>query len=342
MKKAGFTLVELLAVIVILAVILVIAVPQVINVINNSRRNSLELSVKSWASALEAYYVTSMLSNNNVGTIIPENTPCPDDLVQFENGVCTYGLVVVNSNPVAMVTIVGSGRFEGLTGCGTRRVVSVVDGTECEMPCGVPFVDYRDENIYTTIQMGDQCWFGENLRYTDSGNLACLSETWNSTSPFNACRIHGGTGWDQDEVLYQWGAAMDGATTEGSQGICPNGSYVPTDNDWKELEIHLGMTQAQADLTGAWRGTNQGDQLKGSNPSWCHNSTDCASSGFNALPAAYRGTDGTLYDVVYTLWWSSTPSGSNAWHRYLRSSRSGVHRVTDTQAVGYSVRCIKE
>ena len=35
-KKNGFTLVELLAVIVILAVILVIAVPQIINVINES------------------------------------------------------------------------------------------------------------------------------------------------------------------------------------------------------------------------------------------------------------------------------------------------------------------
>ena len=42
--KKGFTLVELLAVIVILAVILVIAVPQINNVIKETRKNSLASS----------------------------------------------------------------------------------------------------------------------------------------------------------------------------------------------------------------------------------------------------------------------------------------------------------
>ena len=38
-NKKGFTLIELLAVIVILAIIMVIAVPQILNVIENSRKN---------------------------------------------------------------------------------------------------------------------------------------------------------------------------------------------------------------------------------------------------------------------------------------------------------------
>ena len=41
-KKKGFTLVELLAVIVILAVILVIAVPQIMNTINDSKKGTLK------------------------------------------------------------------------------------------------------------------------------------------------------------------------------------------------------------------------------------------------------------------------------------------------------------
>ena len=49
-KGRGFTLVELLAVIVILAVILVIAVPKVSEVINSSKKASFESSAKTIAS----------------------------------------------------------------------------------------------------------------------------------------------------------------------------------------------------------------------------------------------------------------------------------------------------
>ena len=41
-SKKGFTLVELLAIIVILAVILVITVPQVFKAVDNSKKSSLE------------------------------------------------------------------------------------------------------------------------------------------------------------------------------------------------------------------------------------------------------------------------------------------------------------
>lgn len=52
-KRNGFTLVELLAVIVILAIILVIAVPSIMSTIEDSRLSSLESSAKMIASAAE-------------------------------------------------------------------------------------------------------------------------------------------------------------------------------------------------------------------------------------------------------------------------------------------------
>ena len=55
-KKEGFTLVELLAVIVILAVILVIAVPQIISVIESARKGSIELTAKLIAEGSERIY----------------------------------------------------------------------------------------------------------------------------------------------------------------------------------------------------------------------------------------------------------------------------------------------
>ena len=55
LNKKGFTLVELLAIIVILAVILVITVPQVFKAVDNSKKSSLESS----ASAIVKWYNTT-------------------------------------------------------------------------------------------------------------------------------------------------------------------------------------------------------------------------------------------------------------------------------------------
>ena len=57
-NKKGFTLVELLAVIVILAIILVIAVPKILSVIDDTRTESLESSAKMIISAAEREYAT--------------------------------------------------------------------------------------------------------------------------------------------------------------------------------------------------------------------------------------------------------------------------------------------
>lgn len=53
MDRKGFTLIELLAVIVILAIIMVIAVPQILNVIDNSRKSAWKSNVKMIEEGLE-------------------------------------------------------------------------------------------------------------------------------------------------------------------------------------------------------------------------------------------------------------------------------------------------
>ena len=58
-KRNGFTLVELLAVIVILAIILVIAVPQIMDTIDSARKASLESSVKMVAAQAENQYTVA-------------------------------------------------------------------------------------------------------------------------------------------------------------------------------------------------------------------------------------------------------------------------------------------
>ena len=179
----------------------------------------------------------------------------------------------------------------------------------------------------------------ENLKYTGNG---CAGKTWNDTAPYDACQSHS-TDWGE-EVLYQWGAAMNGSMIAGSQGLCPEGWYIPTDNEWKTLEKYLGMTQDEVDRIGAtYRGTNEGDKLKGLTPSWCTGTSGCGESGFNASPAGYRerDTDAYLYPVGSSVsWWTSPSTGSNAWYRKLSSGDAGVYRNAHSRAFGRSVRCL--
>ena len=271
---------------------------------------------------------------------MPLSGPCPENITNWDtnNGECTYVIIPSDNNPEVFVIIEGNGKFNGLIGCGTRQSVEVGEDVECEIPiimpngqlCGNTFTDIRDENEYTTVQIGDQCWVRENLRYTTN---ECLNATWNDSSPFNGCSIHS-TEWGE-EVLYQWGAAMDGETAENSQGLCPDGWYIPSDDDFKELELYLGMTQAQVDETG-FRGTDQGTQLK-DNVNWNGTNT----SGFSALPSGTRTSAGSLNNIGdESIWWSSTPFSSSAWRRSLNRIFPGVHRHVNSQASGFSVRCI--
>ena len=53
MKKDGFTLVELLAVVVILAVVALIATPIILNVINDAKKSSIKQSAVGYVDAVE-------------------------------------------------------------------------------------------------------------------------------------------------------------------------------------------------------------------------------------------------------------------------------------------------
>ena len=65
MNKKGFTLVELLAVIVILAIIALIATPIVINVIGEARKGADARSVEGYVKAYESAYYQELIKSNS-------------------------------------------------------------------------------------------------------------------------------------------------------------------------------------------------------------------------------------------------------------------------------------
>ena len=106
-KVKGFTLVELLAVIVILAIILVIAVPKITDTIKNSKIASFESSAKTIAAQAEKKKMENeILDNTN-----PINC---NNLVKLSNSDYISCSIYFDSNNNALVTLYGSGKFEGL------------------------------------------------------------------------------------------------------------------------------------------------------------------------------------------------------------------------------------
>lgn len=130
--------------------------------------------------------------------------------------------------------------------------------------------------------------------------------------------------------------------------MCPSGWHVPTDGEWKTLEMSLGMTQAEADATG-WRGTDQGSKLAGNASLWTDGALDqnvnFGTSGFSALPGGDRSfSDGSFNDLGNRgNWWSSTEyAGSGAWRRFLYYSNATVYRFNYVKSYGFSVRCLRD
>ena len=64
MKKRGFTLVELLAVVAIIAVLVIIALPNVLNLFNDAKKSSFETEVKNIYSVAEKEYVNDSLNSS--------------------------------------------------------------------------------------------------------------------------------------------------------------------------------------------------------------------------------------------------------------------------------------
>ena len=68
-NKKGFTLVELLAVIVILAIIALIATPIILNVIDDAKTNAAKNSAYGYIDALEKVNAQDMLSSESINVL---------------------------------------------------------------------------------------------------------------------------------------------------------------------------------------------------------------------------------------------------------------------------------
>ncbi len=248
-------------------------------------------------------------------------------------------------------------------------------------PASDVFTDERDGNRYRAVQIGDQCWLAENLRYLPSVSpisRRALWKPWQSvqnnsrTQPYYY--VYGYHGRSVAEakttahyrdygVLYNWPAAL---------AACPTGWHLPSDEEWTQLVNHL---MGQYHLLNDWAHTNcAGNALKArrqvdsplggdcdttEHPRWAsirtppperktvavnaqaHYGVDMV--GFGALPGG-RYAYGSFTELGFIgFWWSATESyETRAWYRMMRHEFGDVTRSNFDKAAGFSVRCVRD
>jgi len=202
-----------------------------------------------------------------------------------------------------------------------------------------------DGNIYNTTTIGEQVWMAENLKVTHYRNGDAITNVTDNNKWFNVttgayCRYdNDGIDIDTYGMLYNWYAVNE------NRNIAPEGWDIPTDAEWKQLEMYLGMSQTEVENI-EWRGTDEGGKLKVSGTTYWVSPNEGATneSGLSALPGGYRHNEiGVFGDVGRGgYWWSSTEGDSTrAWHRHLGNAHTGIFRRDDEKQNGFSVRCIK-
>ena len=285
----------------------------------------------------------------------------------FDESVCGEGTVWDEATSTCVVPNPSDSNFDGCVQLNDLLDLLSAYGDcgaeEAPWLCGDP-LEYQGYN-YETVQIGEQCWFAENLRawnytngdtieaqlsnspwvFTTNGAIAVYGEhdDCSSSSPeINPC--------DPEQAIELYGCLYNGFTLFDDRGLCPVGWHVPSDIDWMTLEVFLGMSETEAALTN-FRGTDQGIKLK-SYFGWVSVGNGSNSSGFGGLPGGMRSGwpvgpedqgdfrhagDGAYY------WTSSFAAPPGAfWGRELNHDSDNVGRNTWSPSFGFSVRCIKD
>jgi len=239
-------------------------------------------------------------------------------------------------------------------------VLDVVATVDCIMSAcwdniGATVTDI-DGNVYETITIGDQIWMAENLKVTHYNNgdpipLEISNSDWMNLTT-GAYSVYP---WDYDDQSLAtcygdcseiYGNIYNGPSiADENLEICPDGFHIPSDEEWMELEMYLGMSFEESQDYG-FRGTDQGSQIAGNFNWWyssglLENNPMFGSSGFLALPGGWRDAVGGYGGMGLSgYFWSPSGTGGNEWRRRISWNDSGVDRGSAYRPSGFSVRCV--
>lgn len=267
-----------------------------------------------------AWLTVTPLNGSGDGTLIVEYDNNPNTETRI--GIITIS--AVGELPSVDVTVTQSGYF----------------------PCGTPLTDIRDGKIYSTIQIGTQCWMAQNLNIgtrinssNDQTNNGIIEKYCQNNSEAN-CTVYGG--------LYQWDEMMGYTTIPGAQGICPEGWHLPTHAEWIALITYVSSQPAY--ICGG--NSTYIAKAMAAKTNWNPSSYFCAvgnnltannATGFTAMPGGSSFNGFFLYMGECAFWWSSSQhDASNAWWLGTAYYLTSPGYDFDIKSVATSVRCVKD
>jgi uncharacterized protein (TIGR02145 family) len=220
-----------------------------------------------------------------------------------------------------------------------------------------------DGNVYQTVKIGKQWWMAENLkvkRYRNGDSIIFVgtkeltnqfdSARWRNLGEVGAyCILDGKDSASSNFNGKKYGFLYNAYALEHPANIAPSGWHVPSDEEWKELEIKLGMSIDEAEKVN-WRGTNQGNKLK-IQSGWNDHPSDkfevwgTNESGFSSIGGSckmFDGTDSNPGTTFNGFWWTASALGAEQWYRYMDYNKAGVFRYLGPKSYGFSIRCLKD
>ncbi|MDY6327298.1 MAG: FISUMP domain-containing protein, partial [Bacteroidales bacterium] len=229
-------------------------------------------------------------------------------------------------------------------------------------PCpGTPTVTDHENNVYNTVQIGDQCWMKENMRCTTSPSGKTAFQAASGSSSYVSPQYYDSESsipLNDRGLLYNWAAAMDTVFTSENEmnvsfinrrGICPEGWHVPTDYEWNVFENYVNSQvcyQCDDEIDFIAKALSSTKYWKEDDYMSCIVGNDLTknnATGFSAVPAGMCRFPNYYLDSMQVSFWTSTSASEyGAYFCNIMSHERVVTREAgNDKNTGYSVRCIK-
>ncbi len=149
--------------------------------------------------------------------------------------------------------------------------------TSKNVRCGNYMRDTRDNQVYPTTLIGNQCWMGKNLNYSGYSGV-CYNNVADN------CRKFG--------RMYTWYGANGNTLTNGrKRGACPDGWHLPDNSEWATLARTVSLPGKRLKASKYWTFVDL-------------NTVGTDDVNFGALPGGYYMSGYTGINN-YARWWTS-------------------------------------
>ncbi len=193
-----------------------------------------------------------------------------------------------------------------------------------QSPCGdVTSITYQGYE-YDIVEIGEQCWFKENLRatqYLDGSEI----------QPGDAVPFA-----NNEANIDVYGLMYGGGVIVNESAVCPSNWHVPSLSNWQELVAFVGANGFSDNESAALRSVD----------GWTENGNGLDAFGFTGRPGGFH------YDPIHPFWGEFAHNTTNGYWWTSTLASAGILFSASLQGQylepnylisnGMSIRCIKD